>query len=115
MFRATVSTDRSSYRTGDTVQASARFENVSGRACTYTGASASSQVLDPSGQPVTPPRTLTAGNPEMFPFEPGTPQTFQASWPVLGCGAASTCFPGRYTIVFEVTPFGTGQATFDVV
>ena len=113
-FRPTITSDRPSYRNGETVQVSARFENVSGRACSYSSTNASSQVLGPSGEPLTPVRTLPGSNPQGIAFEPGTSQTFQSSWDTAICSSPSACFPGRYTMVMDVTPFGGGRVSFDV-
>ena len=113
-FRATVTSDRPSYANGDTVQVTARFENMSGRACSYETTSASSQVLSPSGEPLTPVRTLTGQNPERVPFEPGTSQSFRSSWDTSICASGGACFPGRYTMVMDLTPFGGGRVSFDV-
>ena len=114
MFRPTITRNRPTYRNGETVQVSARFENISGRPCSYPATTATSQVLTPSGEPLGPARTLTNENAARVPFEPGTSQTFQSFWDVAICSSGSTCFPGRYTIAVDVAPFGGGRVSFDV-
>ncbi|HEX2048910.1 MAG TPA: serine/threonine-protein kinase [Acidimicrobiales bacterium] len=113
-FRATVTSDRPRYDNGDTVTVSARFENVSGRPCSYSQTGTSSQLLNPFGDPMGPIRTLVGDNVDNVPFEPGTSQTFRSSWEVNTCVSQTTCYPGRYTITVNVVPFGGGQASFDV-
>ena len=113
-FRATVTSERPRYNNGDTVQVSARFENISGRPCSYTQTCASSQLLNPFGEALGPIRTLVGDNVDNIPFEPGTSQTFRAAWEVNTCASPTTCYPGRYTITMNVVPFGGGQASFDV-
>jgi len=113
-FRSTVASDRAAYRNGDTARLTATFENISGRPCSYPGTTATFQVIAPSGQALTPLTTLTADNVDKVPFEPGTSQTFRSSWEVSVCSAPTTCFPGRYTMVIDVTPFGGGRVPVDV-
>jgi hypothetical protein len=113
-FRSSVTSDRATYRNGETVQVSARFENVSGRACTYSSTNATSQVLKPDGTPFTPARTLESANDQNVPFEPGTSQTFGSSWEIAVCAPEGTCSPGRYAMVVDVAPFGGGRVSFDV-
>ena len=113
-FRSTVTSDRPTYNNGDTVVVNARFENVSGRACSYTQTGTSSQLFNPFGDPMGPIRTLVGDNVDNVPFEPGTSQAFRAMWEVNTCVNPTTCYPGRYTITINVVPFGGGQASFEV-
>lgn len=113
-FRSTVASDRTTYRNGDTAQLTATFENVSGRPCSYAGTTATFQVIAPSGQALTPLTTLSSDNVDKVPFGPGTSQTFRSSWEVSVCSVPTTCFPGRYTMVIDVAPFGGGRVSVDV-
>jgi hypothetical protein len=114
MFRATVVSDRPSYRNGEVARLTATFENVSGRPCSYASNTVNSQVLDPMGRAYTPVQTLTTQNPDRIPFGAGTSQTFQSSWGVAICASATLCYPGRYTMVIDVVPFGGGRVPVDV-
>jgi hypothetical protein len=114
LFRSTVTSDHPAYRNGETVHVSARFENISGRACSYTSTQATSQVLTPAGAPLSPVQTLTGANDQNVPFAPGASQTFGSSWDVTVCAPQGTCLPGRYTMVIDVSPFGGGRVSFDV-
>jgi uncharacterized protein YfaS (alpha-2-macroglobulin family) len=109
-----VASDRPSYRNGDTAHLTATFENVSGRPCSYPGTTATFQVITPNGQALTPLTTVSADNVDKVPFAPGTSQTFRSSWEVSVCSAPATCFPGRYTMVIDVAPFGGGRVSVDV-
>ena len=113
-FRSTVSSDRASYHNGDTAHLTATFENISGRPCAYAGTTATFQVFAPSGQALTPLTTMSADNVDKVPFAPGASQTFRSSWEVSVCSAPTTCFPGRYTMVIDVAPFGGGRVPVDV-
>jgi hypothetical protein len=114
LIRSTVASDRPSYRNGDTAHLTATFENVSGRPCSYPGTTATFQVITPNGQALTPLTTVSADNVDKVPFAPGTSQTFRSSWEVSVCSAPATCFPGRYTMVIDVAPFGGGRVSVDV-
>ena len=114
LFRATITSDKPNYNNGDTVTVSARFENTSGRPCSYTQTGASSQLLNPFGEAMGPIRTLVGDNVDNVPFEPGTSQTFRSAWEVNTCAGPTTCYPGRYTITINVVPFGGGRVSFDV-
>lgn len=113
-FRATITSDRPNYNNGDTVTVSARFDNTSGRPCSYTQTGASSQLVNPFGDAMGPVRTLVGDNVDNVPFQPGASQTFRSMWEVNTCVNQTTCYPGRYTITMNVVPFGGGQVSFDV-
>ncbi len=84
------------------------------RASSRVGPGRPGLVLNGDGQAVTPAQTFVSPNPGV-PFGPAQSQEFSATWTVASCTTDPLCLPGKYTVAFDVTPFGKASATFEVL
>jgi hypothetical protein len=117
-----VTTDKPSYRPGETVRVQGTLRNQSGAACSYTSYTGSQEIAGPSGAPVRPSSVFIADAFRDTPLPAGATLTQSPTWDQQACptsgAACAQAPPGTYTAKvgwgFGGAPV-EGSATFQLV
>lgn len=96
-----VTTDKPSYRPGETVRVQGTLRNQSGAACSYTSYTGSQEIAGPSGAPVRPSSIFIADAFRDTPLPAGATLTQSPTWDQQACptagGTCAQAAPGTYT------------------
>lgn len=99
-LEVTATTDKTSYRPGETVRFQGILRNRSGAPCTYTSYTASSRIDGPSGTPVRPSAILVADAFRDTQLAAGATLSHPGTWDQQACPSGGSCSqapPGTYT------------------
>lgn len=101
-----VSTDRATYRPGETVMVQATLRNRSGAPCYYNSFAGGHRIEGPNGQPVQPFAMFIADAFRDTPLAAGATLTQNPTWDQQACSASplSQCMqaaPGSYVVTVE--------------